>query len=80
MLPPALTLQIPSRSRVIPLATSTAPGLIRRFCAEVCEDYRVRILRAEDEVEAAVYRAELERLHYVFDLLGCLDRPCSDLD
>lgn len=70
MLTPALTLQLPSRSRVIPIATTTSPELITQFCAGVCEDYSARVMRARDDVEVAIYRAELERLRCVFELLG----------
>ena len=65
-----LTLQIPLRGRVIPVATATSPTIIRNFCMEVIEDYRIRERSAEDEIEAVVYRAELERLRKVFTLIA----------
>ena len=70
MLTPALTLQLPSRSRVSPIATTTSRELITQFCAGVYEDYSARVMRARDDVEVAIYRAELERLRCVFELLG----------
>ena len=61
-----LTLQLPLQGKVLPLATSTAPAVILRFCEAVYEDYRQRELLATDEVEAVVYRAELDRLRRIF--------------
>ncbi len=78
MLQPALTLQLPARRRLIPIATTTAPQIIRCFCAQVYEDYRTRVLQANDEVETAVYEAELSRLRSVFELLGFTKPPWID--
>ena len=61
-----LTLQLPLQGKVLPLASSTAPTVILRFCQAVYQDYRQRELLATDEVEAVVYRAELGRLRRIF--------------
>ena len=64
-----LTLQVPGRRKVVPLATSTSPAVIRTFCTAVVEEYCERETTATDELEAAVYRAELHRLRQVFSLI-----------
>ena len=61
-----LTLQLPLSGKVLPLATSTAPAVILRFCKAVYLDYQQREQMATDEVEAVVYRAELDRLRRIF--------------
>jgi len=53
-----LTLQMPLRGKVVPLATSTAPTVIANFCRAVYADYVELELMAVDEVEACIYRAE----------------------
>ncbi len=64
-----LTLQLPRAGRIVPLATTTTQEVIRSFCVEVYEDYSEREQAAYDEIEAAVYRAELHRLRKVFALV-----------
>lgn len=61
-----LTLQLPLSGKVLPLATSTQPTVILRFCEAVYQDYRQRELLATDEIESLVYRAELTRLRRIF--------------
>ena len=64
-----LTLQLPVGGRVVPLVTSTDRNTIRIFCAGVFEEFRNRECLAGDEVEAAVYRAEIERMRRVLALV-----------
>ena len=64
-----LTLQLPRAGRVVPLATTTSHEIIQAYCTEVYEDYSQREREASDEIEAAVYRAELQRLRRVFALV-----------
>lgn len=68
--PVLLTLHLPTPGRLVPLATATTPAIIHAFCAGVYEEYVRRERTAVDEVEAAVYRAELRRLREVFILIG----------
>ena len=63
-----LTLQMPVQGKVLPLATSTTPRVIAVFCEAVWQEYAQRVRLATDEVEAAVYNAELERLRRIFTL------------
>ncbi len=65
-----LTLQLPVPGRIIPLASATQPGLIKNFCTQIFDEYVGREQTAVDEIEAAVYRAELERLRRVFSLIS----------
>lgn len=74
-----LTLQLPLRGRVLPLATSTTPAVIAHFCQAIVDEYIQRERLAGDEVEAAVYRAELERLRRIFSL-ACPDLRLEDND
>ena len=78
-----LTLQMPLQGKVVPLATSAAPQVIARFCEAVWWEYSDRVRLATDEIEAAVYNAELQRLQRIFTLAcpGLMARlGCAEVD
>jgi hypothetical protein len=64
-----LTLQLPLRGKVVPLATSTAPGVILQFCQAIYAEYCQRERLATDELEAAIFRVEIERLRRILALV-----------
>lgn len=78
MTSPLLTLQLPVRGRALALATTSAPEVIRDFCAQVFQEYLRRERQATDEAEAAVYRAELTRLRRVFSLVDAEAWPTRE--
>lgn len=64
-----LTLQVPKGARGIPVATTADPGALRAFKHAVIEEWEAKLETSGDELEATVYRFELERLRHVLELL-----------
>ena len=64
-----LTLQVPKGVRAIPVATIAAPGTPRAFKNVVPDEWEAKPEASGDELEATVYRFELERLRHVLELL-----------
>jgi hypothetical protein len=64
-----LTLQVPKGARGIPVATTADSGALRAFKQAVLEEWEGKLDASSDELEATVYRFELERLRHVLELL-----------
>ncbi len=68
MAPILLTLQLPARGHIVPLATTSSPAIIAVFARGILAEYERRAEDAPDEVEALVYRAECSSLRRVLTL------------
>jgi hypothetical protein len=64
-----LTLQLPRGNRFIPIAMCADPEVLRHFKESVLKTWQRELDFANDEIEAAVRRGELDKLHKTLDLL-----------
>lgn len=64
-----LTLHYPKGARGIPIYTSGNPRLLHLFKEVVLEELQEKVESAEDEVEALIAKAELQRLRRLFSIL-----------
>ncbi len=64
-----LTLHYPKGQKGIPIITTGNQELLRFFKKTILAEWRRRTDGAGDEIEAAISRAELDRLSRVLDLL-----------
>ena len=64
-----LTLQLPRGSRFIPIAMCANPDVLRYFKAAVLQEWEREVDMATDEIESAIRRNELDKLHRTLDLL-----------
>ena len=64
-----LTLQLPKGNRFIPIAMCADPDVLRHFKVSVIALWERELELADDEILAAIRRAELEKLRRMLDLL-----------
>lgn len=64
-----LTLQVPKGARGIPVATTSDARALQAFRHAILEEWAVKLETATDEVEAALYRLEIDRLERALALL-----------
>lgn len=64
-----LTLQLPKGNRFIPIAMCADLDVLRHFKSSVLGLWERELSLADDEVLAAIRRAELEKLQRTLDLL-----------